>query len=82
MDMVHPAHYNSDNCIPKSGTHKVTTVRRYQGKSVEDPWLTCLQPIAMYVVIMTVHSGLIIMDRKTCADFVLATSSVATLIKY
>ena len=38
-------------------------------------------PIAMYVVIMTVKSGLMIIDLKTCANFLLATSSVATLIK-
>ena len=38
-------------------------------------------PIAMYVVIMTVNSGLMIIEFKTCEKFELATSSVATLIK-
>ena len=76
MDMLHPAHYNGDNCIPKSATHKVTKVRRYQGTRVDDSWLTRLQPIAMYVVITTVHLGLMIIDLKTCANFVLATSYI------
>ena len=51
MDMVHLAHYNSDNCVPKGVTHKMTTVRRYQVTRVDDSWLTPLQPIAMCVVI-------------------------------
>ena len=39
-----------------------------------------LQPIAMYVMITTVHSGLMIIDLKTCANFVLASSYIDQII--
>ena len=81
-------YHSSSSCIRKNATPKVTSTRRYllprtkyktiQGTRVDDSWLTRLQPVAMYVVVTTVCSGLMIIDFNTYTfSVVVAFSAVA-----
>ena len=82
--------HSSSSCIRKNATPKVTPTRRYllprtiykirQGTRVDDLWLTRLQPIAMYVVVTTVGSGLVIVNLNTYANSVVVAFSVVVAL--
>ena len=50
-----------------------------QDTRVDGSWLTRLQPIAMYVVVTTVRSGLMIIDINTYTNSVVVAFSVVAL---
>ena len=83
-------YHSSTSCIRKNATPKVTPTRRYllprtmykirQGTRVDDSWLARLQLVAVYVVVTTVGSGLmIIIDLNTYANSVVVAFSVVAL---
>ena len=83
-------YHSSSSCVRKNATPKVTSTRRYllpstkykkrQGTRVDDSWLTCLQPIAMYVVVTTaVCSGLMTIDLNTYTKSDVVALSVVAL---